>query len=78
MPGESRLCRLAPKAEDDLEEIWLYTYRSWSVDQADRYVAEIIAAVEDLAAGRAKGRPAEVRQGYFRHPVGAHVVFYRE
>ena len=27
--------RLSPLAEADLEDIWLYTFRNWSMEQAD-------------------------------------------
>nr|WP_289079189.1 type II toxin-antitoxin system RelE/ParE family toxin [uncultured Thalassospira sp.] len=29
--------RLTPRAEADLEDIWRYTHRRWSVTQADKY-----------------------------------------
>ena len=29
--------RLTPTAQNDLEEIWLYTTQRWSMGQADRY-----------------------------------------
>ena len=32
-----KLYQLTPLAEADLEEIWLYTFRNWSVEQADSY-----------------------------------------
>ncbi|HEX5325883.1 MAG TPA: type II toxin-antitoxin system RelE/ParE family toxin [Acetobacteraceae bacterium] len=69
---------LSPLAETDLEEIWLYTFKHWSPQQADRYHHQIIATIEGLAAGVKAGRPATVREGYFKYPVGSHVVFYRQ
>ena len=33
------------KAKNDLEEIWQYTYESWSENQADKYYQEIINGV---------------------------------
>ena len=70
---------LSPLAERDLEGIWRYTFRTWSRVQADRYHGAIIEAVEDLAAGRKAGRDAgDIREGYRRHKVGRHVLFYRE
>ncbi len=77
MPVRRRAYRLAPRAESDLEEIWLYTSENWSFDQADRYHNAIVDAFEDLAAGRWTGRPVDIREGYFKHPVGAHFIFYR-
>ena len=29
---------LTPQAEKDLEDIWFYSYETWSEHQADRYV----------------------------------------
>lgn len=77
MPGSGDAYRLSPLAESDLEEIWVYTFKNWSLEQADRYHNAIVEAFEDLAAGRKSGRPVDIRKGYFKYPVGAHVVFYR-
>lgn len=66
-----------PLAESDLEQIWLYTFRTWSPEQADSYVADIATALGDLASGKRKERPVDIRDGYFRHAIGAHLVFYR-
>src|SRR4051794_36626650 len=41
--------RLSPAAEHDLENIWLYTYRQWSVQQADHYIDTLVAAFAQLA-----------------------------
>ncbi|WP_442581318.1 type II toxin-antitoxin system RelE/ParE family toxin [Mesorhizobium sp. ASY16-5R] len=48
------------------------------MQQADRYHGDIMAAVDDLAAGRRIGRPVDVREGYVKYPIGSHFVFYRE
>jgi toxin ParE1/3/4 len=77
MPGRQRAYRLSPRAEADLEEIWLYTFKNWSLEQADGYHNAIVDAFEELAAGRKTGRPVDIREGYFKYPVGAHLVFYR-
>ena len=76
MPG-SRAYRLSPLAEADLEEIWLYTFKRWSLEQADSYLASIVDAFEGLASGVKTGKSVEVRDGYFKYAVGSHVVFYR-
>lgn len=77
MPGSGRGWRLSPRAEFDLEEIWLHTFNIWSPEQADRYHNAIVDAFGDLAARKKTGRPVDVREGYFKYPVGAHLVFYR-
>lgn len=78
MSRSTRPYRLSPLAETDLDEIWLYTFKNWSPEQADRYHGQIIAAIEGLAAGVKTGRPATVREGYFKYPVGSHFVFFRQ
>lgn len=69
--------RLSPLAEDDLEEIWIFTAGRWSVSQADHYHADIIDALEKLASGERKGRNTDVRPGYLKYAIGRHFVFYR-
>jgi toxin ParE1/3/4 len=78
MSGKVRPFKLSPLAESDLEEIWLYTFKTWSLEQADAYHSDIVAAFEGLAAGSKVGRPVDVRDGYFKYAVGSHLVFYRQ
>lgn len=69
--------RLRPLAEADLEEIWLYTFKRWSPEQADKYIYDLVDAIEHLARGDKIGRVCDVRDGYFQYSVGSHIVFYR-
>ncbi len=69
--------RLTPLAEADLEEIWLYTFRQWSLEQADEYVRKIMAAIEGLISGRHTGQQTDAREGYWKYKVGMHVVFFK-
>ena len=69
----------SPKAERDLGEIWTYTAKRWSNQQADTYLTQILDALDNVAAGRLVGTPAPaVRPGYRRLLIGAHVAFYEE
>ncbi|GHU38549.1 plasmid stabilization protein ParE [Betaproteobacteria bacterium] len=68
--------RLSPLAEADLEEIWLYTLRNWSMEQADTYHRSLIAVVEGLVAGTKHGRSAEVLPDYQKYLCGSHVVYF--
>lgn len=77
MTARARPYRLSPRAETDLEDIWRYTARTWSAAQADRYAGEILDVIEDVAAGRRKGRSADIGAGYLKIAVGAHVIYYR-
>ncbi len=69
---------LGERAEADLAGIWRYTAQQRTVAQADKYYQSIIAALEMLAANPEIGRSCDnVRVGYRRYDVEAHVVFYR-
>jgi toxin ParE1/3/4 len=70
--------RLSPLAETDLEDIWLYTFENWSLEQADRYQNDIMAAIAALARGTRTGRPVDIREGYFKYATGLHFVFYQQ
>jgi len=35
-------------AEQDLEEIWLYTFNQWNIEQADLYVKSIMSRFDWL------------------------------
>jgi len=48
---------LSPMAEGDLEDIWTFTAREWSVEQVETYTNDIINMFEDIAAGKRDGRP---------------------
>ena len=65
-------------ALSDLEEIWLYTLNTWSVEQADRYYDLIIKETEFLARKPASGKNlTAVRSGYFSSKVKFHFIFYK-
>lgn len=77
MFGNKLIYRLSPLAESDLEEIWLYTFHQWSLEQADEYHKTIIKTIEGLAAGNHVWQKATVRKGYWKYHVGRHVIFFR-
>lgn len=69
---------LAPLAEKDLEEIWRYTYETWSLEQADRCYAELVRAFQQLALRQRCWLTTDLRKGYFRGLVVRHQIFFRE
>lgn len=74
----ARRYQLTPAAEADLEHIWLYSFRQWSVEQSDRYHRQIMACCAELAGGARQGRPVDIRPGLLKHLVGSHVVYFRD
>lgn len=71
--------RLAPKAVEDMEAIWLYTFTNWSAEQADSYIDDLTEAFEFLAQNLNAGTACNyIREHYRRYPVKSHMIFYRE
>ena len=69
---------LSIKAQMDLQDIWLYTFENWSLDQADNYIRSILAEIEQHAVNPEKGiERTRVRNGYRCFQVKSHVIFYR-
>jgi toxin ParE1/3/4 len=68
--------RLSPLAETDLEEIWLYTFKNWSMEQADSYHRSFVETFECLAKGTKRGRPAGVLPDFQKYLCGSHVIYF--
>lgn len=70
--------KISKKAAEDIENIWLYTFENWSLEQADRYLDLIFDEIEYLAANPNGGKDfSHVRKNYRRSSVKSHIVFYR-
>ncbi len=78
MPNKNRDYKLSPLAETDLEEIWLYSFENWSLEQADKYQCDLVSVFKNLASGRYKGRMVDVRKGYLKYKSGSHFVYFRQ
>ncbi len=53
------------EAIHDLEEIWFYTFTTWSQEQADRYHSLINKEIDFLATKPQSGKIVDyLRQGY--------------
>jgi toxin ParE1/3/4 len=70
--------KLTNAAVTDLQEIWIYTCRNWSVEQADRYYNLIMDEIEFLSLNPLSGRSVDfIKEGYYASKVKSHLVFYR-
>ena len=70
--------RISNKAVSDLDEIWIYTFKNWSVQQADRYYNLIINEIEYLATNPDSGKSMEhIKRGYRASKVKSHLIFYK-
>ena len=70
--------QISVAAQKDMEDIWLYTYEHWSLEQADRYINLILDEIEYLAKNPQSGKNySHVRKGYFRSKSKSHLLFYK-
>jgi len=79
MPASSLTAyRLTPAAQSDLEDIWIYAARQWSVAQADRYTDILEDTFERLLFMPEMARArAEVDPPVRIHPSAEHLIIYR-
>ncbi len=71
--------RISEQAIADLYDIWVYTFRKWSKEQADRYYDLIIGEIEFIADNYLIGKSAEqTRRNYRVTKIKSHLIFYRK
>jgi len=69
---------ISTEALSDLEEIWIYTLKKWSKEQADRYYSLLIDDIEYLQSNYYTGKSAEyIRPEYRVSFVKSHIIFYK-
>lgn len=70
--------RISAEAIRDLEKIWDFTSKKWSLEQADRYYLLIIDEIEFLSKNFFAGKAVDhIRKGYRSTVVKSHLIFYR-
>jgi toxin ParE1/3/4 len=70
--------KISVKASEDIENIWLYTFENWSLEQADRYVNLIFDEIEYLADNPGSGKNFNhILENYRCSKVKSHLIFYR-
>lgn len=70
--------KISAKAREDIEEIWLYTFKNWSIEQADRYVSLLFEEINYLAQHPDSGREFDnIRKNYRGSKLKSHLIFYR-
>jgi toxin ParE1/3/4 len=69
---------ISKKAVSDIEEIWLYTLRKWSLKQADRYYNLIFEEIEYICKNADAVKSMEhIRKEYRVSKIKSHLIFYR-
>jgi toxin ParE1/3/4 len=70
--------KISIEAKDDIEKIWLYTFKNWSLEQADRYFDLIMDEIEYITENPNSGKDySDVRKGYLRTRIKSHFIFYK-
>ena len=67
--------RISQQAIEDLENIWIYTLKKWSKEQADRYYRVIIDEIEFISKNQGIGKTFK---SYRYSPIKSHLIYYRE
>jgi len=70
--------KISKEAQVDIEKIWLYTFETWSKEQADRYYNLILDEIEHISQFPASGKDYNhIRKRYFCSKVKSHFIFYK-
>jgi toxin ParE1/3/4 len=70
--------KISKEALSDLEKIWLYTFETWSLEQADRYFNLLMDEINYLTTNPKSGKDySHVRKGYYSSRVKSHFIFYK-
>ncbi|WP_205240771.1 type II toxin-antitoxin system RelE/ParE family toxin [Desulfobulbus alkaliphilus] len=69
---------LTPRARSDLGDIWDFTFARWGMDQAEKYVRDLWAAMERQSNDPTNSiHIGDVRPGYRKVNSGSHVIFFK-
>ncbi len=65
-------------AKQDLQAIWLYSFKNWGEKQADKYFDELNEAFCLIAENPEIGFTCDyIREGYRQFHINCHFIFYR-
>ena len=71
--------KLSRFAELDLEEIWLYTFETWSINQANYYQDNLFLGLKEIASNTKIGKPIEIdNRIFYYYKIAHHYIFYQE
>lgn len=70
--------KISKKAKNDLTNIWEYTFKKWSLQQADKYYDILVEGINTISREPNIGKNYEkIRNGYQGFQVKSHIIFYR-
>ncbi|WP_176473875.1 type II toxin-antitoxin system RelE/ParE family toxin [Actibacterium ureilyticum] len=77
-PAPAKEIRLTPAAEKDLDEIWDFTVRTWSVQQAETYLRGMQQAFLRIAEQPERAREMrDISPPVRLYRYQSHIIIYR-
>ncbi|WP_202306525.1 type II toxin-antitoxin system RelE/ParE family toxin [Dryocola clanedunensis] len=67
---------LTPKAAEDMESIWLYSYDRYGETKADEYIDRISMVLKMLISHEIGASRPELGKNIFSIPAEQHVIFF--
>lgn len=69
---------LRQEAIDDLNDIWIYTFETWSEKQADKYYATLEFTCMQIGKNPGLGKEYEgINSNLIGLKIGTHIIFYQ-
>ncbi len=69
---------LTEKAEEDFDDIGLYSLNRWGLNKAESYLGDLDACFGRLARDQLLGRDrADIKSGLLAYPCNSHMIFFR-
>ncbi len=70
---------LTKKAQKDLEDIYIYSFKEWGEKQADKYFEELDNSINKTLLQNPKIGVAcdYIRSGYRQYQINEHLIFYK-
>lgn len=62
----------------DIDDIWEYTAKHWSKQQANKYYKDIFEVINEICRNTASGKPIDhIKKGHRRINVNSHMIIYK-
>lgn len=62
----------------DIDDIWEYTAKHWSKQQANKYYKDIFEVINEICRNKASGKPIDdIKKGHRRINVKSHMIIYK-
>lgn len=70
---------ISHRAKQDIEDIWIYSFKKWGEKQADRYFDKLSISINETLLENPKiGITCnDIRVGYRQYQVNKHIIFYK-